>query len=618
MEKVSVELYLNNCLYKTLFVVPSDSYSLPVVEDAHGYTGAWFDTNNIAYSDVNGNLIKEISSDIKLYYISYKAGYIPIFNADDLKNIELNGKYVLINDIEINNTNWQPLGSSKIPFSGIFDGNGKKISNMKILSGNYCGLFAKNSGVIKNVVIENITINSSCSSDYIYAGGVAGYNSGGIYNSMVTGTLTVSGISFVYSGGITGYNYLGSLYNCIANVNVTAYTSEYWCITGGVVGQNNSASGFINNCYATGNIVSKSPNGSSIAGGFVGDNDAGVISNCFSVGNVSSTGREYNYNNCFAGRAQSDAKISNCFSLRGGNATSTSLTNLQSEDWIKANLWTYESNNWYFNSNNYPSLNYDALINSIVEISTLEELLSLQGKVLSGTYLITNDIHLAGAEWKPIKAVTGDFYGNGKTISGLSINLSSTTCPAFIQVNGGCIRDLNLNHFSIDITLSGDASGSAVCINNNGEIYNCSITGTIRLEDTSNSSYSTIYLGGIAAYNTGIIDGCTTYADIQADDFGYNYVGGIVGYNIGCVSNCNSYGMSFTRYASSYTYLGALVGYNRGSIYVFIKIFDNVFSCGRPVFYFDFIIRNVHIPTATLKYGQVFFVFHCFHLTQLF
>jgi|GEM_PF-4653828 len=54
-----------------------------------------------------------------------------------------NAFYVLVADIDLNNEEWTPIGSSTQPFTGRFDGNGYTISNLKVsqLKGTNIGFF---------------------------------------------------------------------------------------------------------------------------------------------------------------------------------------------------------------------------------------------------------------------------------------------------------------------------------------------------------------------------------------------------------------------------------------------------------------------------------------------
>ncbi len=132
------------------------------------------------------------------------ADVLAIYSAQDLKNFAkqvndgtLDASYSeikLMSDIDLDGENWAPIGvSTARAFRGVFDGNGKTISNLKstkysFLSGSAdyaygVGLFGNVvSGTVKNLVIENADIGGDYTDDghvlYSAVGIVAGYSYG--------------------------------------------------------------------------------------------------------------------------------------------------------------------------------------------------------------------------------------------------------------------------------------------------------------------------------------------------------------------------------------------------------------------------------------------------------
>ena len=94
-------------------------------------------------------------------------GYTVIKTAQDLDNIrnDLDGKYILMNDIDLSGFDWDPIGefdhSSFTPissFTGILNGNGYSIKNMSATDKYNFGLFCSIDGAeVKNLNIENFT-----------------------------------------------------------------------------------------------------------------------------------------------------------------------------------------------------------------------------------------------------------------------------------------------------------------------------------------------------------------------------------------------------------------------------------------------------------------------------
>jgi len=184
-------------------------------------------------------------------------------NGDPIQD-GLDGEYYLEDDISLEDFNsgggWVPLGSSEAnPFTGIFDGNGRKVTFLFIdrEDSMYVGLF----GAIKNAEVRNLGVEISGS-------GIVGNNDVGgitgnaksslIENCYVKGNITANGSV----GGIAAH--IGSntiIRNCYTEGSVTAlFAGE----AGGIVG-NMKDGGRIENCYSTMAVISDR-----VAGGIVG------------------------------------------------------------------------------------------------------------------------------------------------------------------------------------------------------------------------------------------------------------------------------------------------------------------------------------------------------------
>lgn len=190
--------------------------------------------------------------------------YKAISSVNDLQNINtnLNGKYYLANDINLENRNWTPIGNSYGEFKGIFDGNGFKISNLYYSVDNdnnrvnsIGGLFEVNAGTIQNLTIVNVTFRNvfteetdntwsdhKPSSTATY-GSFAGNNKGRIENCKVDGKLTALSKRTIkkYFVWAKDGDYSGS--NGKIN-HIDKSTSHI----GGIAGNN---SGTVNNCVVS-------------------------------------------------------------------------------------------------------------------------------------------------------------------------------------------------------------------------------------------------------------------------------------------------------------------------------------------------------------------------------
>ena len=156
----------------------------------------------------------------------------------------------LMEDIDLGNTPWTPIGqigsdgsstNFNRSFGGTFDGNNKTVSNYKVMSYGWAGLFGVvYKGDIKNLTVENVEFTANR-----MAGGVVGQLYGSLENvhaNNVTGTVVPNEISDgVYDngdkvGGIVGW--IGdngnnrTINNCSVNdVTLTAYRD-----VGGIAG----------------------------------------------------------------------------------------------------------------------------------------------------------------------------------------------------------------------------------------------------------------------------------------------------------------------------------------------------------------------------------------------
>ena len=214
------------------------------------------------------------------------AGYTLISNKNDLSAISPDGKYMLMCDIDLEDTEWYPFGSDFSPFTGVFDGNGYCIKNFRIVSsvfGSRCsGFFGCNSGLIKNLGIENLAVMNS--SDY--SGGLVGVNTGTITNCYVIGEITSSGY-IPYVGGLAGSN-SGTISNCYTLCDVSSRASNTRSSAGGLVGEN---CGTISNSYANGTVYAYSDY-DAYAGGVVGYPESGEIINCFAIGKIQAVSQQ--------------------------------------------------------------------------------------------------------------------------------------------------------------------------------------------------------------------------------------------------------------------------------------------------------------------------------------
>lgn len=216
-------------------------------------------------------------------------GYTPIYTAEQLKNISLNGKYMLMADIDLKDENWAPIGTSGNPFIGTFDGNGHTISNLTINTNTKnAGFF----GVTKNATISNVVISDAkITGNASTVGTLIGHAiNSNIYNCSINNT-NINGKELV--GGLVGRGNLSTITNCNVSGNVTSTTYN----SGGFIGV--CAGNSIENCTTSANVTATSTQNTAYGtsanfiGGFAGyvgydssTSTSSTISNCSASGNV--------------------------------------------------------------------------------------------------------------------------------------------------------------------------------------------------------------------------------------------------------------------------------------------------------------------------------------------
>ena len=233
---------------------------------------------------------------------------------------------IVMNDIDCGKAEFKPIGQAEDKaFEGIFDGNGKTISGLKIVhnasynsrtGGNqdsYAGLFGVvgQQGYVKNITISNSTVTAKSQ----YAGTVVGLNYGVVEGATTTESVSVKSTEDPADlggvGGIAGRNGgYGTMLNCenhasvegaelaggIAGANTGAISSSinYGSVkgntAGGIVGGSHYRTIESNITHVPGRIATcqnlGAVNGSAFAGGIVGYNKDGSVNNCRNDGPV--------------------------------------------------------------------------------------------------------------------------------------------------------------------------------------------------------------------------------------------------------------------------------------------------------------------------------------------
>ncbi|MFO7863466.1 MAG: GLUG motif-containing protein, partial [Salinivirgaceae bacterium] len=167
---------------------------------------------------------------------------------------------------------YTPIGNSDANFTGNYNGNGYKITNLHINQSyeQNVGLFGFVSG--ENALITNIQITNAHIIGHRETGILVGrLENGSILKSSVDGQSigTYSNI-----GGLVGYIENGTIEQCYSKGKVYSSHGES---TGGLIGYASYAN--ISNCYSHANVIAVDK-----AAGFIGVNSNSTVSKCYSVG----------------------------------------------------------------------------------------------------------------------------------------------------------------------------------------------------------------------------------------------------------------------------------------------------------------------------------------------
>ncbi|MCP4256526.1 MAG: hypothetical protein GY774_03255 [Planctomycetes bacterium] len=180
-------------------------------------------------------------------------------------------------------------------FKGVFDGNGKNISNFiySSTSGSYTGIF----GYVRDTDAEIMNLGLIDPNIEGGSGSGVGALAGWIYEGRITNCYVKGGSvsSKKWIGGLVGNNRRGIINDCYSTCSVSGNE-----LAGGLVGYNN---GKIDNCSAAG-IVS----GDKQIGGLTGHN-SGTITNSQATGEISGDERDVGG---LAGR--NSGNITHCYS----------------------------------------------------------------------------------------------------------------------------------------------------------------------------------------------------------------------------------------------------------------------------------------------------------------
>lgn len=181
----------------------------------------------------------------------------------------LNQTIILESDIDLASHEWTPIGTASNSFRGTFDGNGHTIYNLKITnSSTDVGLFGYTTGVVNNLILEDIDINVSGATSVGGLIGNANYQSKTLSNISVSGNIVATNVRYV--GGVVGCSQTQLIRNAstiLSRVDIETSSMPSNSAVGGIFGSFSVGVGTLEQLAFEGSINS----GASYIGGLFGE-----------------------------------------------------------------------------------------------------------------------------------------------------------------------------------------------------------------------------------------------------------------------------------------------------------------------------------------------------------
>jgi len=423
--------------------------------------------------------------------------------------------------------------------TGIFDGNGHRISHLTIKGGGYLGLFGelRTGAEARNLGVADVNITASDD----YSGGFVGINGGALTGCYSTGL--VSGREDV--GGLVGDNW-GTVAQCYS---ACAVTGGYG--VGGLMAENSG--GTVSNCYSAGLV--RGPGRDS---GLMAYN-RGTVIRCF--WDIQTSGQTTSA----AGTGKTTAEMQTASTFLDAGWDFVSETANGTEDiWTIAEGFGYPRLTWQKYSSGTGEPNDPYQIATAADLIALGEspqdydkhfLLTadidldpnLPGRKVFDRAVIAPDTDAARYDFQGT-TFTGTFDGHGHTISHLAIKGDRYLGLLGHVASGAEVKNLGL--LDVKVTGSGDCIGGLAGCNGDWLIWGSSVTRCYSTGAVSGDSY----VGGLIGENHGQVTECYSTASVTGNG---DHFGGLAGLHDGSATYCYSTGAVRGR-----NYVGGLVGAN--------------------------------------------------------
>ena len=493
-----------------------------------------------------------------------------IETAEDLDLIRYNPSsyFLLMDDIDLEGIDFEPLCSLSSQFSGHLDGNGYTISNINITGNHiYAGLFAYiNGGTVINLNIDTININvdnyleapeppedpEDPQDDYtpgsINAGALSAYARNATINNIIVVNATLILNSNSISAGLLIGNLNGNINDIEVNGSITA-TSSGSNYVGGVAG------------YVSGNMENI----------IVGSSDSRVTINVSSDNNVNVgglagrlQGTEITGAEVFADIVVVEGLMANVGGL-SGIIIANQIQDVDVDVNINANVVNIARVGGIAGTSNANTQR--AVIKG--SITLICEELAYVGGLLG----INNNSLIEDVEIDIIIEVSSEYVfaaglmGQGRAdivnadVNG-SITINSTNIIYVGGIAGSIIGDIN--NAIIDITITSESEGEQLFVGGiagtiDGDVSNIDINSSITAEAINNNVNAG---GAVGYYEEGALSDLTINATIEVESLnGVVYSGGVAGVFVhGSINNVDALNVNINALGSGSVYAGGIVG----------------------------------------------------------
>jgi len=250
-----------------------------------------------------------------------------ISTPDQLNSIGYNPRlmschFKLLEDVDLIDTCFHPMGGQEFPYEGGFDGNGHVISHLTLEGEGPLGLFVVlgSKAHVKNLGVLDVNLVGT----WFYVGGLVGISDGALVRCYTTGMVR----AYCDAGGLIG-NSRGSVTGCYSTATVSGDYS-----IGGLLGTNRG--GLLDQSFCAG-----SSRCTGTAGGLVGSN-GGTVSRCYSTATVSGANH---VGGLVGGAYDSSALVYHCYSA-GKVSGGSRAGGVQGDGWpdcVVAGFWDIET-----------------------------------------------------------------------------------------------------------------------------------------------------------------------------------------------------------------------------------------------------------------------------------